>query len=77
MNQQKCTEAWQVAAQQIAGADLAIEDPFEAVLAFAALQVKFGGTAAAARRLSSTVRFCRLAGCIVVNYSENGQIKVN
>ena len=55
MNQQKCTEAWQVAAQQIAGADLAIEDPFEAVLAFAALQVKFGDTVPAARRLSSTV----------------------
>ena len=43
------------AAQQVAGADLAVEDSFEAGLAFAALQVKFGHAASAARRLSSTV----------------------
>jgi len=42
-------------AQQVAGADLAVENPFEVDLAFAAFQVKFGDTAAAARRLSSTV----------------------
>ena len=42
-----------LAAQQVAGADLAIEYPFEAGLAFAALQVKFGDIAPAARRLSS------------------------
>jgi hypothetical protein len=42
-----------VAAQQVAGADLAVENPFEAGLAFAALQVKFGHAAPAARRLSS------------------------
>ena len=44
-----------VAAQQVAGADLAVESPFEAGLAFVALQVKFGRTAPVARRLSSTV----------------------
>ena len=43
------------AAQQVAGADLAVENPFEAGLAFAALQVKFGHAVPAARRLSSTV----------------------
>jgi hypothetical protein len=42
-----------VAAQQVAGADLAVENPFEAVLAFAVLQVKCGDTSPAARRLSS------------------------
>jgi hypothetical protein len=40
-------------AQQVAGADLAIENPSEADLAFAALQAKFDYTAPAARRLSS------------------------
>jgi hypothetical protein len=40
-------------AQQIAGADLAIENPFRAGLAFAVLEAKSGDTAAAARRLSS------------------------
>ena len=40
-------------AQQLAGADLALENPFEADLAFAALQAKFSHTAQAARRLSS------------------------
>ena len=40
-------------AQQIAGTDLAIENPFKAGLAFAVLQAKFGNTVAAARRLSS------------------------
>ncbi|MCK5053392.1 MAG: hypothetical protein KAR65_03900 [Anaerolineales bacterium] len=40
-------------AQQVAGADLAVENPFEAGLAFVALQVKFGETAPAARRLNS------------------------
>ena len=44
---------WEGAAQPVAGADLAVESPFEAGLAFAALQVKFGHTALAARRLSS------------------------
>ena len=44
-------------AQQVAGADLAIENPSEADLAFAALQAKFDYTAPAARRLSS----CRWA----------------
>jgi hypothetical protein len=29
----------------------------------------------AGRRLSSGVRFCSLAGCIVANYSENGRIR--
>jgi len=43
----------EAAAQQVTGADLAVENPFEAALAFAALQVKFGDTAPAARRLSS------------------------
>jgi hypothetical protein len=42
-----------VAAQQIAGTDLVVENPLEAVFVFAALQVKFGATAAAARRFSS------------------------
>ena len=41
------------AAQQVAGADLAVENPCGAVLVFAVLQVKFGDTASAARRLSS------------------------
>ena len=41
------------AAQQVAGADLAVENPLEAGLLFAALQVKFGDTAPAAWRLSS------------------------
>ena len=41
------------AAQQVAGADHDVESPFEAVLAFAALQAKFGLTAPAARRLNS------------------------
>jgi hypothetical protein len=40
-------------AQQVAGADLAVENPFEARIAFAPLRVKFGHTATAARRLSS------------------------
>ena len=40
------------AQQQVGGADLAIENPFEAVLAFATL-FKFDDTAPAARRLSS------------------------
>jgi hypothetical protein len=40
-------------AQQVAGADLAVENPLEAGLAFAAFQAKFGHTASAARRLSS------------------------
>jgi hypothetical protein len=40
-------------AQQVAGADLAVENPFEVGLAFAALQTKLGDTAPAARRLSS------------------------
>jgi hypothetical protein len=35
----------------VAGADLAVESPFAVVLAFAALQVKFGHAASAARRL--------------------------
>jgi hypothetical protein len=39
------------AALQVAGADLAVENPSEADLAFAALQVKFGHTASAALRL--------------------------
>jgi hypothetical protein len=42
------------AAQPVAGADLAVENPFEAGLALAALQFTFGDTASAARRLSST-----------------------
>ena len=48
--------AWagRVAAQPVAGADLAVENPFEADLAFAALQAKFGDTTPAARRLSSS-----------------------
>ena len=41
-------------AQQVAGADLAVENPFEAGLAFAALQVKFGDIAPAARRLKKS-----------------------
>jgi hypothetical protein len=41
-----------VSAQPVAGADLAVENPFEVVLAFAALQAKLGDTASAARRLS-------------------------
>ena len=40
------------AAQPVAGADQAIEYPFEVVLAYAALQVEFGDTAPAARRTS-------------------------
>ena len=36
---------------QVAGADLAVENPFEPVLAFEALQAKFGDTAPAIRRL--------------------------
>ena len=43
-------------AQPVAGADLAVENSCEAGLVFEALQVKFGDTASAARRLSSTVR---------------------
>jgi hypothetical protein len=41
------------AAQQVAGADLAVENPLEACIAFAVFQVKFGDTAPAARQLSS------------------------
>ena len=40
-------------AQQIAGTDPAIVNPFRAGLAFAVLQAKFGNTVAAARRLNS------------------------
>ena len=42
------------AVYQVAGADLAVGNPSGAALAFAALQVKFGDTAAAARWLSSS-----------------------
>lgn len=40
-------------AQQVVGADLVVENPFDAGLVFAALQVKFGDTAPAAWRPSS------------------------
>ena len=40
-------------AQQLAAADLAIENPCEVSFAFGAFQIKFGHTAPAARRLSS------------------------
>jgi len=40
-----------MAAQPAHEADLAIENPFDATLAFAAFQVQFGHTASAARRL--------------------------
>jgi hypothetical protein len=55
---------WEGAAQQVAGADQAIEIRFWVRVGFAALRLTFGVTAPAAWRLSSSRYMELLVGCL-------------